>query len=180
MSIKKCTKCGVDKALTEFRKRAASKDGLTYNCKSCASAYQKKQYQDPDVRALRIKQANEYYHNDTEAGKASRRAYYKNNTKAMRAWQSEYRKHNRPLYNAANAKRRAKKLQATPDWADMGAITAIYQEAQRLQDLLGVPMHIDHVIPLQGELVCGLHVETNLAIIPATLNLKKSNKFKVE
>ena len=82
--------------------------------------------------------------------------------------------------NAINAKRRARKLQATPAWADQEAIKAIYAEARRLEDVLGIPMHCDHVVPLQGELVCGLHVETNLQVIPAALNVRKSNKFKVQ
>lgn len=93
---------------------------------------------------------------------------------------AKWKTDNAALNNTHGAKRRATKLKATPSWADQKAITAIYKESRRLQDLLGIPMHIDHVVPLQGELVCGLHVETNLAIIPAALNLRKSNKFKVQ
>ena len=109
-----------------------------------------------------------------------RNARYKNLTGEIERHQTkEWSSDNRDRKNAHKARRRSAKLKATPEWADQDAIKVIYAEAQRLQDLLGIEFHIDHIVPLQGELVCGLHVENNLQVIPATLNLKKSNKFKV-
>ena len=62
--------------------------------------------------------------------------------------------------------------QAQPAWADKEAITAIYLEAQRQG------MHVDHDIPLRGKAVCGLHVETNLKLLPPAENIRKRNKFQ--
>lgn len=69
-----------------------------------------------------------------------------------------------------SALRRASKMRATPAWANLGKIKEIYQNCPE-------GFHVDHIIPLQNNLVCGLHVENNLQIIPAKLNLQKGNDF---
>ena len=68
------------------------------------------------------------------------------------------------------AKRRSAKLKAIPKWADLEKIKQIY---------LNCPegFHVDHIVPLQNRTVCGLHVENNLQILPAKLNLIKGNDF---
>lgn len=77
-------------------------------------------------------------------------------------------------YHSSN--RRAVKRSAMPLWANKKAIKGIYEQAKKLSSD-GSNYHVDHVIPLKNPLVCGLHVESNLTIIPAEENLKKSNKF---
>jgi hypothetical protein len=76
-------------------------------------------------------------------------------------------------------KRRVARLQRTPLWADQDAIKAIYAEALRLKRETGVEHHVDHIIPLQGELVSGLHVENNLQVLPWRENILKRNHFEV-
>src|SRR6266404_6855559 len=73
--------------------------------------------------------------------------------------------------NRLEALRRGNKKQATPKWADLNAIKAIYD---------GCPTgyHVDHIIPLAGKNVCGLHVSWNLQCLPALENMTKSNKIK--
>ena len=68
--------------------------------------------------------------------------------------------------------RKARKLKATPSWADLEKIKEIY---------LNCPegYQVDHIIPLQGKLVCGLHVENNLQYLTSEENRRKSNKFEV-
>jgi hypothetical protein len=66
---------------------------------------------------------------------------------------------------------------ATPPWVDFAQIVILILERDRLSAETGVPHHIDHMIPLAGKNVCGLHVHWNMRVIPATDNLKKSAKF---
>ncbi|KKM17938.1 hypothetical protein LCGC14_1670790, partial [marine sediment metagenome] len=67
--------------------------------------------------------------------------------------------------------------QAKPRWANDEEIKKIYQQAKQLTETIGTTHHVDHVIPIQGKNVCGLHVETNLEVILASENYRKSNRF---
>lgn len=101
--------------------------------------------------------------------------YYEVNREAIserrRPFRAIYKKNNRHLTNAHGAKRRATKLRATPPWADLDAIKAIYLEAAQQSK------HVDHIIPLQGREVCGLHVGNNLQLLDPIANIAKSNRF---
>jgi len=68
----------------------------------------------------------------------------------------------------------------TPIWADKKKIKEIYENSRFLSKSTGVKHHVDHIIPLRHPLVCGLHVENNLSIIPQTENSSKSNSFRIE
>lgn len=74
-------------------------------------------------------------------------------------------------------KRHAKKLRATPSWADLDAIAQFYVQSQQITEDTGIRHHVDHIVPLQGRNVSGLHVPWNLQVIPAEDNMKKSNHF---
>lgn len=180
-NTKVCSKCGVEKALTEFSKRAKASDGHSSYCKQCAKAMDAKHYAKNKDHI--IKKNTAYAKANREQSNSSKRKWRAKNPEKQNASIRACKEAKPELYKAisnnAKARRRAAKIQATPEWADNKAISAIYKEAQRLQDALGIPMHVDHIVPLRGDLVCGLHVETNLQVIPAPLNLRKSNKFEV-
>lgn len=78
---------------------------------------------------------------------------------------------------AATAARKAAALQRTPPWVDMAAIRQLHLQAREVSRETGVPHHVDHVLPLQGRLVSGLHVHTNMRVIPARDNIAKGNRF---
>lgn len=129
-----------------------------------------------------------------KANRESQRAYFKANREkhsaSMKAWReanAETHKELRKAWRESNldrcaaieAKRRSKKLQATPKWmtaADFEAIREWYTIAKELQWLSEEPLHIDHIIPLQGKDVSGLHIAANLQILPASENISKGNK----
>ena len=78
-------------------------------------------------------------------------------------------------HHAAHQSIRCRRLIcARPPWADIAAIDAIYLEAQRKG------MHVDHIIPLKGKIVSGLHVANNLQLLTPRENSRKHNKFSPE
>lgn len=109
--------------------------------------------------------------------KAEFKVYRTNNLEEQRKRERSYTKKNLGIRAANNAKRHATKLNATPSWANLEQIKRIYAACAKITERTGIEHHVDHIIPLQGENVCGLHVENNLAIIPAKMNLQKSNKY---
>jgi len=106
-----------------------------------------------------------------EAARAVRAAWRQANPEASRAATAAWKKANPEADCAQVAKRRASQLQRTPPWADLSAIKAIY---------LSCPSdhHVDHIVPLQGHTVCGLHVHYNLQHLPARENTRKGNHFE--
>lgn len=80
---------------------------------------------------------------------------------------------------ALQAIRQAQKLNATPRWLSdeqLAEINALYARSSQMTRETGVVHHVDHIVPLRGKTVCGLHVPWNLQVITAAENLQKSNK----
>jgi hypothetical protein len=80
---------------------------------------------------------------------------------------------------ARNTKRQGLKINATPNWLTEehnNEIQQFYWLAKDLQAITGETYHVDHIVPLKGENVCGLHVPWNLQVLPADINLSKGNK----
>lgn len=95
----------------------------------------------------------------------------------------EWKARNRHMGAAQAAKRRAAQLQRTPKrltQAELDDIRLVYEFARALELATGIPHHVDHEIPLQGKYVSGLHVLSNLQIIPASQNISKGNKWLPE
>lgn len=84
---------------------------------------------------------------------------------------------NKSRYRARYSAYAANKLQATPKWANAFFIAEIYDLAALRTEYLGIPHQVDHIVPLRSKLVCGLHCEANLRVIPADENKKKGNRI---
>lgn len=119
------------------------------------------------VSASRAKWARE----NPEKERARKAAWRRVNLDRARATGSAWRKASCAACNTFTARRRAAKLNATPAWADLEAIKDVYLEADYQQ------LDVDHIIPLQSKLVCGLHVWGNLQLLTKNENSKKGNKF---
>jgi hypothetical protein len=92
------------------------------------------------------------------------------NLEQKRAKDKAYQQANLHKFNAMGAKRRACRRSAIPAWADLDAIAVVYKKARDLG------MHVDHVVPLQGKTVCGLHVWENLQLLAGAENISKGNR----
>lgn len=104
------------------------------------------------------------------------RAWRAANTERVKAVRAAYQKVKAGLVNATNMRRYAAKLHRTPPWADHAKIARAYELAQEYRGK-GIDCEVDHIIPLQGKTVSGLHVHTNLQIIRTASNRSKSNHF---
>lgn len=113
--------------------------------------------------------------------KKHRKKNYKDNkvNGQEKKWKEGWHVRN-PEMQAIYARRRTERIsQNTPPWADMAAINEIYRKAFKMR-AEGLNVVVDHIIPLRGELVSGLHVPENLQIIGRFSNAEKSNKYEVK
>jgi 5-methylcytosine-specific restriction endonuclease McrA len=99
------------------------------------------------------------------------------NRERQNALVAEWARKNPEKRAATAAHRRAMKLRATPAWANEFLISEIYDLARLRSAVTGGEWHVDHIVPLKSPLVCGLHVEHNLRVIPAQANLSKGSKL---
>lgn len=129
----------------------------------------------------RVKQRNrEYFERNREKKIAALKRWGAENPEKRKETQKRWYEANAARRNYYSSKRRADEIKATPAWADLDAIRAIYAEAARITAETGVPHHVDHFYPLRGKTVCGLHVETNLRIILGEENVRKQAKMPSE
>jgi hypothetical protein len=161
--MKTCNTCSTSQPLSNFYTQKTKKDGLYNTCKTCTLVKRKARYKD-----------------NPDKYKAYSKAYRLANLEAYKARKKAYRLANLDMGRAWEAKRRASKIQATPPWltkAHGKAIQIVYSLARECEVLTGDKYHVDHVVPLQGDNVCGLHVPWNLQVLPSDLNLSKSNSY---
>lgn len=111
--------------------------------------------------------------NKNETGVKWKQAYPERARELARAWW----KKNQALRAFHEAKRRAITKQATPKWANQFFMREIYDLARLRTKLTGFKWHVDHIVPLRSDVVCGLHCEYNLQVIPAVANIRKNNRL---
>lgn len=104
------------------------------------------------------------------------RAWAENNRAKLVGYTRKWQAENKDAVAAIWGKRRARKLNATPAWANEFFIREAYHIARVRTKVTGIKWHVDHIVPLQSKLVCGLHVEHNLQVIPAVSNMVKGNR----
>lgn len=183
------------KPVEQFSKKLG---GLQPNCKPCSrelhrawhAANKERQNQKAKdryaaSREVALEKQGEYYRLNREQRKAYtaewRKAnpgyaeeHYAQNAEKYRQQTARWRAENPDKCRSQWASRRSRAKRFAP-WADRDAMAAIYAQAKELRRI-GVDCHVDHVIPLKGKTVSGLHVHTNLEIILAVDNLKKGAK----
>jgi len=169
MSEKKCTKCGEVKLSTEFGRNKQKKDGLRPWCKACHNL----------GNAVWRKKAPDYYKNRAQADPERRKKYDSAYRIKNPTYAKEYYESNKHEFIGRVNKRRSKAGYATPAWADKAKMRLMYRLVSNLNRLHGyVKYHVDHIVPLQGKFVSGLHVHNNLQILGALENKSKFNKWE--
>jgi DNA-directed RNA polymerase subunit M/transcription elongation factor TFIIS len=163
---KQCSNCKNILEYSHFSKDLTRKDGIRHVCKKCESI-DKKLYREQNKLTI-VK----YYQENKESILQKSKEYYLLNRLSILNNRRDYYIKNKYLFHNKNARYRATKLQATPNWANLITIKEIYRTCPP-------GYHVDHIVPLKGKLVCGLHCEFNLQHLPASENLSKGNRFEV-
>lgn len=126
----------------------------------------------------RLKEAERRW-NQENPDKLSEKArrYRESNPEKIVESARKWRRQNRHKTNASKSRRIAAQLQATPKWADHSKIQEFYFAANFLGMVTGEWYHVDHMIPIRSELVCGFHCQANLQVIPGKDNQRKGNRY---
>lgn len=143
---------------------------------------EKKEYQREWQRANRMKSvaySTAYRRANTDKVNAYRRLRYAADSSKIKENNRRWRQANSARMVARARAQEIAKLQRTPLWADLKKIEKVYEEARMMTLMMGEPWHVDHVIPLRGRKVSGLHVHGNLQLLPGVENMKKRNNFEV-
>jgi hypothetical protein len=188
-----CVTCKAKKPLSEFYKRKDSPDGYRNDCKLCRRSvssknyyvdqelgrqkrrdyYAKKKAENPNLSA-------EIYARYRESSLALAKQYYQDHIEERRAKQRLWSKTNRGIANALSKRYKLKKANATPLWLtpkQLYNMQCTYKVAAQLSETSSQKWHVDHIVPIRGKDVCGLHVPWNLQVLPAKMNMQKGNRI---
>ena len=192
--MKQCRICLQEKEYAGFYPRDSAADGYRSECKKCCVEKSKARYR-KDLEASRLWQrenhrkkveANPNWHVEHYAKNKDKMSeynakYYLTKNREKRIKQaSEWVANNRGRANANKKAYKVAKINACPPWLNEEhhwMIQEAYDLAQTRSEMLGFTWHVDHIVPLRGKKVSGLHVPWNLQVIPGSDNMSKSNKF---
>ena len=164
--------------------------GKTNTCKSCFKKTRNHFRGHAESKVCKtcfLEKTHFEFHKDSRVkdGLASKckecyKEYYRNNTETIKKTQKKWFQANLDRHCASQQKRRASKLNATPSWLTFEQeqeIKNFYWLAKDLKSFTGEKYEVDHIVPLKGKTVCGLHVPWNLQVLPEDLNRQKNSAF---
>lgn len=170
--VRVCKTCNQSKPVSEFHIHKSTGKPRAH-CKACLYENQKDyaERNKEKLRVMYVNNARKYRERHPEKVSATFATWRETRKDELNAKSAEWRKENKGAVNHYKAKRRALSRNATPSWANLDSIKAIYAKARE------AGMVVDHEVPLRGKFVSGLHVEYNLRIVTKSENAKKYNKF---
>lgn len=195
---KVCRKCGEEKPQTAF---ATGRN----HCKACRAAYYRQPevrarmteharrwkskpenkakiaayVSKPEVKERMHEYAKKYYaenidyYREARQRLLAREEYRRRTAQYAKAWREE----NRARENERLKRRAVARQKATPVWADVDEMRVVYKFASVLSQATGLAYEVDHIVPLRGKTVCGMHNESNLQVLRAEVNRAKSNRW---
>lgn len=198
MKLRKCNSCEAIEEQSPFPTRGNL-------CKACVAVYQKEYRKrnaaqiSANKSAWKLKNLDhvkvrdaKWAKNNPEKRRAARKAwvtrnpeldkqakqtYVANNVDKVKAARQNWAKNNVHMRNAQFAKRRAIKRDSIPNWGNAFFVQEAYALAVLRTKVTKIKWEVDHIVPLVSKIVCGLHYEANLQVIPASINRKKSNRW---
>lgn len=170
VAMKKCSKCHKHFPVTEFYKNKSRIDGLQKWCKNCCRQRDAARHRPYNA------EAQKKYANKRAEYNRNRRAIPEVRAKLLAANKQHYLK-NKEAYVARALARLSRTNKSAITHDDPKNVYAIYKKAAELR-VSGYDVEVDHIVPLNGKFVSGLHVSWNLRIVDSAVNRSKSNKFE--
>lgn len=166
-SSRRCVQCNV----------ADNREWKKAHRDKCTST--SREWREKNRERVRAVKRSYYRASETDRSNQAARArkWLEENREKSRAASAKWRKRNLATAAAAAMRRKAKLLLRTPAWADHEKIRQFYDLARKLTEETGVIHEVDHIFPLQGKTVSGLHVHTNLQILTRQANRAKGARF---
>lgn len=158
---KTCQHCNTSHPLTSefwYIRQSKERSGNSYPRYTC--------------RTYRKLQALLYYQDNKDRRLNAMRQYQLAAVDKIAYRKQKHRQANLARIRAAEAQKTRKRKRATPPWADLAAIKEFYKNCPE-------GYQVDHIIPLCGKDVCGLHVLENLQYLTARENMAKGNKWPI-
>ena len=172
--------------MDQFYANKRMKDGLNTFCITCHKAdnlaRKTKNRADPDFKTAELAYKKTYRNRTVEHRAKYLEQWRQANKEHVAQYGKKYRAKNKELCNYLCQRRKIDKMHRTPAWLtedDKWMMEQAYEIAALRTEMLGVEFHVDHVIPLRGRSVSGLHVPTNLRVVTWLENQRKTNKFEV-
>ena len=166
-----CKKCGIDITFTYNSKHGE-------NCKSCVAAYHQ-EYRKANKERIAL-QKKAWVESNRDYKAEMDREYARSNPKARTAARNKWKASNPDKDRAAKAANRASRIMRVPSWSNREKVKAYYNVCAFFNEVNGyAKYHVDHIIPLNGKKVSGLHVHNNLQVILARDNLCKGNSHAI-
>lgn len=161
-----CVECKTEDSL--------ARKGNNYSQRTKESTYQWRERNRKKWRSY----MKEYREKNRERISAQRKQYRKENKEKLQEYNRWHMENFYEVHIRKNNKRRAVKKQAYYPMDD-DLLELVENEAAdkraRMEEIFGIPFHIDHIVPLTSDYVCGLHCPFNLQVIPAEENINKGN-----
>lgn len=157
----------------DYAKRATSQVFVLHNRERA------KQYREANPGKSKLQQAA-WRAMNRDALLERRRKHYEKNKHKYLSIVRDYRQKNIEKARLWQRQHQAKRRSARVSWANDEAIKAIYKLAKSMSESTGIPHEVDHIIPIRGRVVCGLHVENNLQVIKKVDNMRKGNRWRHE
>lgn len=176
--MKTCKKCNLQKPLSGFYKCLPNTDGVMSWCKECEAA--RKKAANAVNKEKRLVVAKKWRENNKQKLKEAVASWRERNPGRHEQIMQEWAKNNPGKLQARWARHELEKSNRTPSWLTSEMVEQIqieYELSAWCTSVMGVKYHVDHIVPLRGRTVSGLHVPWNLQVIPAAHNQAKSNKF---
>lgn len=166
--MKCCTYCNLTKPFEEFSKDSTKKNGIRSTCLQC-TRLKAAEYRERNKEVV-VARTYQWRQNNKEKARASVQSWREKNRLKDKQVTTKWRKENAAHIRQYNSSLRSGKAKAVPLWFEAEAVANVYKKAQEFG------MQVDHVVPLNGKTVCGLHCWANLQLLEQSLNASKSNR----